>query len=82
MPLKRLIIVILLSVMCFVSTTNAQQNFSDEIGPTRVRITQSQDPLLIPYIIWGGESALFYANGGLSTPVSYTHLTLPTILLV
>ena len=67
MPLKRLIIVILLSVMCFVSTTNAQQNFSDEIGPTRVRITQSQDPLLIPYIIWGGESALFYANGGLST---------------
>ena len=67
MPLKRLIIVILLSVMCFVSTTNAQQNFSDEIGPTRVRVAQSQDPLLIPYITWGGESALFYANGGLST---------------
>ena len=67
MPLKRLIIVILLSVMCFVSTTNAQQNFSDEIGPTRVRVVQSQDPLLIPYITWGGESALFYANGGLST---------------
>lgn len=54
MPLKRLIIVILLSVMCFVSTTNAQQNFSDEIGPTRVRVVQSQDPLLIPYITWGG----------------------------
>ena len=67
MPLKRLIIVILLSVICLVSLANAQQNFSDEIGPTRVRITQSQDPLLIPYIIWGGESALFYANGGLST---------------
>ena len=67
MPLKRLIIVVLLSVIYFVSLTSAQQYFSDEIGPTRVRIIQSQDPLLIPYITWGGESALFYANGGLST---------------
>ena len=67
MPLKRLIIVVLLSVIYFVSLTSAQQYFSDEIGPTRVRIIQSQDPLLIPYITWGGESALFYANGGLNT---------------
>ena len=39
----------------------------------------------LPHISWSfltGKSSSYQAGGGIGIPVSYTHLTLPTILLV
>ena len=49
------------------SYTNAQELFSDAVGPVTVREVTAITPLVVPYITWGGEAALFHANGGLTT---------------
>lgn len=45
----------------------AQQRFSDAIGPVTIQEVTAITPLVVPYITWGGEAALFHANGGLTT---------------
>ncbi len=46
---------------------NAQELFSDAVGPVTVQEVKGIAPLTVPYITWGGEAALFHANGGLTT---------------
>jgi len=46
---------------------NAQERFSDAVGPVTVQKVTAITPLVVPYITWGGEAALFHANGGLTT---------------
>ena len=45
----------------------AQEPFSQLVGPVEVGDVSSTDPLVVPYITWGGDMATFYANGGLTT---------------
>ena len=56
--------IILLSL---VVTANAQQRFADAVGPVTIKEVTAISPLVVPYITWGGEAALFHANGGLTT---------------
>ena len=53
--------------LCLVFSANAQERFVDAVGPVTVGEVTSTSPLVVPYITWGGESALFHANGGLTT---------------
>ena len=59
----------LLLGLLFITTSliYGQQKFSSLIGTTSVNTVTSTSPLVVPYIVWGGEAALFYANGGLQT---------------
>ena len=38
---------------------NAQELFSDAVGPVTVQEVTAITPLVVPYITWGGEAALF-----------------------
>ena len=60
-----LCLVILLIVLA--PHANAQERFSDAVGPVTVQKVTAITPLVVPYITWGGEAALFHANGGLTT---------------
>ena len=51
----------------FAPHAKAQELFSDTVGPVRVQEVTVMTPLIVPYITWGGEAALFHANGGLTT---------------
>ncbi|MEE8410810.1 MAG: ABC transporter substrate-binding protein [Myxococcota bacterium] len=43
------------------------KRFSELVGPITVAPVKDTSTLRVPYIIWGGDMATFYANGGLST---------------
>ena len=43
------------------------QLFSDLVGPGSVDSVKAGGALQVPFIIWGGDMAAFYANGGLKT---------------
>ena len=46
---------------------DAQERFADTVGPVTINEVTSISPLVVPYITWGGEAALFHANGDLTT---------------
>lgn len=59
-----------LAVLCLVfviPTEAAQQKFEDLVGPVTVGKVTSTSTVEVPYILWGGDYATFYANGGLTT---------------
>lgn len=43
------------------------ERFADLVGDVQVGEVRSTDNLQVPYILWGGDYATFYANGGLKT---------------
>ncbi len=43
------------------------ERFADLVGNVQVGEVRSTDNLQVPYILWGGDYATFYANGGLET---------------
>lgn len=45
----------------------AQQRFADLVGDVPVGEVKQTDPLVVPFITWGGDMVTFYANGGLET---------------
>ena len=62
------ILPLLVGLFCVTITlAHSQQNFSSLIGTNSVSPVNSTSTLIVPYIVWGGEAALFYANGGLQT---------------
>ncbi len=62
------ILPLFLCLFCVTITlTYSQQKFSSLIGTNPVSSVNSTSTLTVPYIVWGGEAALFYANGGLQT---------------
>lgn len=51
-----------------VGSVSAQNKlFSELVGPGSVGAVKSGGALQVPFIIWGGDMATFYANGGLKT---------------
>ncbi len=59
--------VVCLFILFLVPRADAQQRFADAVGPVTVKEVTAIAPLVVPYITWGGEAALFHANGGLTT---------------
>ena len=53
----------------FVSTSVFSQTklFSELVGQGAIGSVKTGRSLQLPYIIWGGDMATFYANGGLKT---------------
>jgi len=45
----------------------AEQSFQKMVGTVKVGKVKNTDPLIVPYITWGGDMATFYANGGKKT---------------
>jgi len=43
------------------------ESFSEIVGPVQVGEVASGDAVEVPFIVWGGDMATFYANGGLTT---------------
>lgn len=60
-------LLICLFILLLASRVDAQQRFADAVGPVTVKEVTAIAPLVVPYITWGGEAALFHANGGLTT---------------
>lgn len=54
---------------CLVAVENgqAQERFSQIVGPVKVGAMKSGTTVQVPFITWGGDVATFYANGGLTT---------------
>ena len=50
-----------------VAASAQTQLFSDLVGPGSVGSVKAGGALQVPFIIWGGDMATFYANGGLKT---------------
>lgn len=57
-----------LALLIFSANANAQgERFADLVGNVQVGEVQRNGSLNVPYILWGGDYATFYANGGLTT---------------
>lgn len=50
-----------------IQAANDTQRFADLVGPVTVGTVTSTSQVQVPYILWGGDYATFYANGGLTT---------------
>jgi hypothetical protein len=50
-----------------VGTAHSQELFSKLVGDVKVGDVKQGDVLEVPFILWGGDVATFYANGGLET---------------
>ncbi|MFN9713615.1 MAG: ABC transporter substrate-binding protein [Planctomycetota bacterium] len=48
-------------------SADAQEKFSDLVGPVRVEPVAAGATVNVPYILWGGDVATFLANGDLKT---------------
>jgi len=60
-------VLLLLGLSFPLAPASAQQKFSDLVGPVTVGEVKGASPLVVPFIVWGGDIATFYANGGLTT---------------
>lgn len=49
------------------TAARAAERFADTVGAVTVAPVKNTKPLEVPFIIWGGDVATFYANGGLTT---------------
>lgn len=43
------------------------QSFKDQVGKVNIGTVNASGPIQVPFIVWGGDMATFYANGGLTT---------------
>lgn len=43
------------------------QSFRDTVGAVKVGEVRKSEQVSVPFIVWGGDMATFYANGGLET---------------
>lgn len=56
-----------LVLLLVVNVSQAQERFSELVGPLKEKAVKEKKPLEVPYITWGGDVAFFHANGGLIT---------------
>jgi len=54
-------------VIAFCSASLAGERFADQVGPVLVGEVNVSGVIQVPCITWGGDAALFAANGGLET---------------
>lgn len=59
--------VLFVFALTFQSMGAGEQTFKDLVGPVTVGNVTATNPLVVPYITWGGDVATFHANGGLTT---------------
>ena len=64
-PISIFLFALILMFLC--PQSNAEDLFSETVGAVTIQAVNSTTPLVVPYITWGGEAALFHANGGLQT---------------
>jgi outer membrane protein OmpA-like peptidoglycan-associated protein len=67
MKAYRSIVVGLALGMAVAAATGQTKLFSELVGPVPVGSVKAGGALQVPFIIWGGDMATFYANGGLKT---------------
>ena len=67
MKANKLIIVGLALSLSVAAATAQTKLFSELGGPGSVGSVKTGGALQVPFIIWGGDMATFYANGGLKT---------------
>lgn len=60
-------VTLMLLVGCIVTTLNAGESFRDLVGNVKIGKTKGTAQVEVPFIVWGGDVATFYANGGLTT---------------
>lgn len=63
------VLVVLAAMLTFVSSSYSKQgqNFAGLVGTVKVGDVSNTSTLQTPFIVWGGDMATFYANGGLQT---------------
>lgn len=64
---KRTLFCLMTLLICLALHANGQELFSDAVGTVTVQEVTATTPWTVPYITWGGEAALFHANGGVTT---------------
>ena len=67
MKAQRSIVVGFALGMAVAAATGQTKLFSELVGPVPVDSVKAGGALQVPFIIWGGDMATFYANGGLKT---------------
>ncbi|MFZ2657693.1 MAG: ABC transporter substrate-binding protein, partial [Victivallales bacterium] len=66
--MKKIIAASLMLIAGFVATgLFAQETFRDLVGNVKVGPVRDTAQVQVPFIVWGGDVATFYANGGLKT---------------
>lgn len=60
-------IVSMILVLTLGGSSFAQEPFAKLVGNVPVGEVKQTDPLQAPFIVWGGDMATFYANGGIQT---------------
>ncbi|MEO0796101.1 MAG: ABC transporter substrate-binding protein [Verrucomicrobiota bacterium] len=60
----------ILFVLSLVSLPLHAESFQDVVGPVTVKPVAKTKAVQVPFIVWGGDMATFYANGGLKTQKS------------
>lgn len=68
MIIRRMLPVALAWIMALtVLPVSAEEPFERLVGDVNVGTVNGTSKVQVPYIIWGGDAATFYANGGLET---------------
>ncbi|MAJ17230.1 MAG: hypothetical protein CBC27_09935 [Opitutia bacterium TMED67] len=65
--MKLLNLLTLIGILAATNVSAQTKLFSELVGSGPVGSVKSGGSLQLPYIIWGGDMATFYANGGLKT---------------
>ena len=65
--MKLLNLLTLIGILVATNVSAQTKLFSELVGSGPVGAVKSGGSLQLPYIIWGGDMATFYANGGLKT---------------
>lgn len=55
------------AIVFFTANLSYGETFKDLVGNVKVGKVQNVSQVRVPYIVWGGDVATFYANGGLTT---------------
>jgi hypothetical protein len=66
--MKKITTLSLILITGFIATgLFAQETFRDLVGNVKVGPSRDITQVQVPFIVWGGDVATFYANGGLKT---------------
>ena len=58
---------LLFALLANLAAAAPQERFQDQVGPVTVGPVAAGSTIKLPFITWGGDTATFFANGGLKT---------------
>lgn len=64
---KNVIRLLIPIIILFSTSVLAGESFGDLVGEVKVEQVKNTSQVQVPFIVWGGDVATFYANGGLKT---------------